>query len=78
MLRATEGVYQDGKVVLREPASCEDGTEVVVVFLEHQDRQGNLLSAKGISPEQAADLRWRLRAFEADWNAPGMEAYDEL
>jgi len=36
------------------------------------------LSARGITPELAAELRQRLLTFEEDWNAPGMEAYDKL
>ena len=34
--------------------------------------------AAGLSREQAINLRARLKTFEDDWNAPGMEAYDEL
>jgi hypothetical protein len=36
------------------------------------------LAARGITPEQAADMRNRVISFEDDWNAPGMEVYDEL
>ena len=32
----------------------------------------------GLTREQAHDARQRLGAFEEDWYAPGMEAYDEL
>jgi hypothetical protein len=39
---------------------------------------GVALEETGLTPEQAADLRWRLTTFEEDWNAPGMEVYDEL
>ncbi len=34
------------------------------------------LSDRGIGPEQAADLRRRLNAFESDWQSPEMDAYD--
>ena len=37
-----------------------------------------LLSDIGITPVEALELRLRLKPFEEDWNAPGMEAYDEL
>jgi hypothetical protein len=30
----------------------------------------------GIDKEQAADLRWRLRAFAEDWQRPEMDVYD--
>lgn len=32
----------------------------------------------GWSQEQALETRMRLRTFEEDWDAPGMEGYDEL
>ena len=32
----------------------------------------------GWSREEALQTRARLAAFEEDWDAPGMDAYDEL
>lgn len=32
----------------------------------------------GWTREEAADTRARLRPFENDWDAPGMDAYDAL
>lgn len=32
----------------------------------------------GWSPEQASETYQRLSSFAADWNYPGMEAYDEI
>ena len=32
----------------------------------------------GWSRKKAAEIRASLLAFEEDWNAPGMEAYDKL
>lgn len=37
-----------------------------------------LISDLGWSREQALETRMRLRTFEEDWDAPGMEDYDEL
>lgn len=37
-----------------------------------------LIHDLGWSREQALETRLRLRTFEEDWNAPGMESYDEL
>jgi hypothetical protein len=34
------------------------------------------LAARGINPEQAADLRRRLAAFVDDWQRPEMDVYD--
>jgi len=78
MLKAIEGGYRDGKVLLSEGPPCEEGAHVIVVFPEDAGAEPNLLADRGISPQQAAELRWRLRAFEADWNVAGMEVYDEL
>lgn len=32
----------------------------------------------GWTPEEAAETRARLRLFEEDWDAAGMDAYDDL
>ena len=37
-----------------------------------------LIQNLGWTREQAIETRLRLRVFEEDWNAPGMELYDEL
>ena len=36
------------------------------------------VSELGWSREKAARVRASLRAFDEDWNAPGMEEYDKL
>jgi hypothetical protein len=37
-----------------------------------------LIAHLGWSREQALETRMRLRTFEEDWDAPGMDGYDEL
>ncbi len=50
-----------------------------VQFLKLQvQHKGSLLRETGLTREESADLRARLATFESDWNAPGMEAYDDL
>jgi len=50
-----------------------------VHFLRKQEQhQGISLSEAGLTREEAFDLRRRLSTFESDWNAPGMDAYDNL
>jgi hypothetical protein len=50
-----------------------------VQFLKDRlPKQGITLEQAGLTREQAVNLRARLKTFEDDWNAPGMEAYDEL
>ena len=36
------------------------------------------LAKTDLTVKEAEELRWSLASFEDDWNAPGMEAYDEL
>lgn len=51
-------------------------TEVVVILnplAEHLD-----LKARGWTESDAAETRARLKSFETDWKALGMEAYDAL
>jgi hypothetical protein len=75
MLKSVEGIYRDGKVELLETPEAATEARVIVTFLP---KQGTIdLRARGISEEEAAELRWRFQAFEEDWNAPGMEAYDD-
>ncbi len=50
-----------------------------VMFLKaRMPKPGITLEEAGLTREQAVNLRARLKTFEDDWNAPGMEAYDEL
>jgi hypothetical protein len=47
---------------------------VIVTFLpDHFGTEGT----STFSAEEIAELRGKLAAWEEDWNAPGMEAYDE-
>lgn len=50
-----------------------------VHFIKEQvQNRGVPLRKAGLSREEAFDLRRRLATFENDWNAPGMEAYDNF
>jgi hypothetical protein len=55
---------------------CETA-EVIVTFIPLESR-GVDPTAPGFTTELAFELRQRLLTFEEDWNAAGMEAYDEL
>ncbi len=75
MLKSVEGIYRQGKVELVEPpADVRDETRVIVTFLGsiHVD-----LQARGIGPEQAGELRDRLKVFTEDWDSPEMDIYDD-
>jgi hypothetical protein len=74
-LKTVDGVYRNGKVELSEmPDAVQDNTRVLVTFLG----PGAIdLRKRGITPEQAAELRARLAAFAEDWDSPEMAVYDD-
>ncbi len=74
MLTSIQGIYRSGKIHLSElPRNVTDETPVVVTFL----KSGSIdLRERGISVEQASDLRVRLATFAEEWNAPEMDIYD--
>ncbi|MCK4614393.1 MAG: hypothetical protein KAU14_06290 [Thermoplasmata archaeon] len=50
-----------------------------VQFLRHRaEKSGVPLGETGLSVREAETLRRRLSSFEEDWEAPGMEEYDDL
>lgn len=77
MLKSVEGIYREGKIELLE--SVPEGTtgRVIVTFVSSTDTEVEL-GARGITTEQAADLRRRLATFADDWQRPEMDAYDAL
>ena len=77
MLRSVEGVYRDGKVELIEPAPPGAAGRVIVTFVSSPVAVVDL-AGRGVSAEQAADLRRRLTTFAEDWQRPEMDAYDAL
>ncbi len=77
MLNSVEGVYRDGKVELIEPPPEGAAGRVIVTFVSSAPPAVEL-SERGVSKEQAADLRRRLSTFAEDWRRPEMDAYDAL
>jgi hypothetical protein len=77
MVQSVEGIYRNGKVELLEAAPSVEEARVIVTFLP-ANGGGVDLASRQIGPEQAQDLRARLKAFEADWRRPEMDAYDAL
>ena len=75
MLNSVEGVYRDGKVELLEPAPPNATGRVIATFLPAASVD---LQERGISEEQAADLRRRLATFAEDWDRPEMGVYDAI
>lgn len=77
MLQSVEGIYRNGKVELLENPNCIEDAKVIVTFLTSTSDSVNLLS-RGITPEQAANLRARLQSFAEDWESSDMDVYDAL
>jgi hypothetical protein len=75
MLQSVEGIYRDGKVELLEAPSNLKESRVIVTFLPTKSGQRE---PPKFTPEELAELRFKFAAWEEDWNAPGMEAYDDL
>ncbi|MBI4826666.1 MAG: hypothetical protein HY807_09665 [Nitrospirae bacterium] len=75
MLKTVKGHYRQGEFELYEKPQVEE-CDILVTFIEN----GEVIDLKshGITKEDAQDLRDRLRTFEDDWNAPGMELYDKI
>lgn len=76
MLKSVRGVFREGRIVLLEPAPAADDTHVIITFLPSSSQVD--LDERGIGPEQAGDLRSRLKTFASDWERPEMDAYDAL
>lgn len=76
MSRAIAGIFRNGKVELLDPPPTQRESRVVVTFVA--DVCGVDLEERGIGPEQAADLRRCLAAFEEDWNREEMDVYDAV
>jgi hypothetical protein len=73
MLQSIEGVYENGRVDLFEVPRDVNRARVIVTFLP---ANGTQAAPPEFTPEEVAELRGRLAAWDDDWNAPGMEAYD--
>ncbi len=76
-------INEKRNIVVNLPTTVPVGKAEIVIIIQPlndgQKRKGEIdLAARGITPEQAANMRNRVISFEEDWNAPGMEVYDEL
>jgi len=74
MLKTIPGNFKSGVVHLNEPAADLSEGPVLVTFLRSGTKETGTPS---LTRAQAVELRGKLAAWEEDWNAPGMEAYDE-
>jgi len=61
-------------VELLEKPEHVDEARVIVTFLPESIGP---VGGPSFTPDEVAELRGKLAAWECDWNAPGMEAYDD-
>jgi len=76
-------IDDERKVTIDLPKNIPLGKAEMMIIVQPltngKERRGEInLAARGITPQQAAEMRHRVISFEEDWNAPGMEVYDEL
>jgi hypothetical protein len=75
MFVSVEGVYRHGQIELKEcPKGMPEDTLVLVTFLGAKRLS---LPEINITREEAAEIRFRLQAFAADWDSPEMDVYDD-
>lgn len=77
MLKTVKGHYKDGHIELYEKPRVKE-SDIIITFLNSEETGEVDLQARGITKEDAQDLKNRLRSFEEDWNAEGMELYDSI
>ncbi|NDY74113.1 hypothetical protein DO021_12770 [Desulfobacter hydrogenophilus] len=79
MMQTVRGIYKDGRVeFINSPPADVDQIPVLITFLVDEHGQEVDLQKQGIGPENAMDLRNRLKCFADDWERPEMDAYDKL
>lgn len=71
-MSTAEKIYDKAKKL---PASAQDAVLQLVEELSHRHQTQEQTSAP-LTLRESAELRDKLAAWEEDWNAPGMEAYD--
>ena len=74
-IRTTIG--DDRQLTIPLPDDVLPGPAEVVVILNPL-AAGLDLIARGWTEREAAETRARMKSFEADWESPGMEAYDAI
>ena len=75
MFKSVKGICRNGQVELLEPPPPGADGQVIVTFLSSGAVD---LSERGISPQEAAEMRHRLAAFAEDWERPEIDAYDAI
>lgn len=70
-------VGPDHQVAFKIPGDVPEGPVEIVVVVQPVVEAISLIN-RNWTETQAAETRARLKSFEEDWNAPGMEGYDAI
>ena len=68
----------DHQVTFKVPIEVPVGPVEMVLVVQPSSEERASLKDRGWTEAQAMETRERLKSFDADWNAPGMDAYDAL
>ena len=82
-IKVSVDITEKRKLTLDLPPDIPLGQAEVMIIIQPltngPSRSGEVdLASRGITPEQAAEMRNRVMSFTEDWEAPGMEVYDDL
>jgi hypothetical protein len=64
------------KIFQKAPALPEQAQDALPHIAEEMARSYPSTASSPLTLREAAGLRGKFAAWEEDWNAPGMEAYD--
>lgn len=64
------------KIFQKAQALPEPAQDKLLLIAEEMARQYPFAASSPLTLLEAAELRGKLAAWEEDWNAPGMEAYE--
>jgi hypothetical protein len=64
------------KIFHKAQSLPESAQTAVLEIIEQLDRHPAQEQAAPLTLRESAEMRGKLAAWEEDWNAPGMEAYD--
>jgi len=67
-----------GVALIDDAAQTPKAPSAVTPSASDGSGQGLLVRELGWSEADTTDTHFRLRPFEEDWDAPGMDAYDDL
>lgn len=72
-MQVVKGVYENGVIHSMEKLKIKGKKNVIITFLDEEE-----FSIKNNDDNLTPIILSQFSALEEDWNAPGMEKYDQL